>query len=100
MHLHFIGGPYQSTLMSCAQKPLALTRPPQLCGCLKAIIPGACAGEGTYQSYLSQGAPVPAYSGRALAPTVISAAEVGYVTQSGPGLAPSAVSYQEITGPG
>ena len=66
----------------------------------KAIIPGACAGEGTYQSYLSQGAPVPAYSGRALAPTVISAAEVGYVTQSGPGLAPSAVSYQEITGPG
>ena len=63
-------------------------------------ISDAGAGEGTYQSYLSQGAPVPAYSGRALAPTAISAAEVGYVTQSGLGLAPSAVSYQEVTGPG
>ena len=61
---------------------------------------GAAVGEGTYQSYLTKGAPVPAYSGRALAPTAISAAEVGYVTQSGPGLAPSAASYQEVTGPG
>ena len=57
-------------------------------------------GEGTYQSYMSKGAPVPAYSGRALAPTAISAAEVGYMTQSGPGLAPTVVSYQEVTGPG
>ena len=60
----------------------------------------AGAGEGTYQSYLTKGAPVPVYSGRALTPTAISAAEVGYVTQSGPGLAPSAISYQEVTGPG
>lgn len=43
---------------------------------------------------------MPAYSGKALAPTAISAAVVGYVTQSGPSLAPSAVSYQMVTGPG
>ena len=69
-------------------------------GDLLPLTPDAGVGEGTYQSYLTQGASVLAYSGRALAPTAISAAEVGYVTQSGPGLAPSAVSYQEVTGPG
>jgi len=59
-------------------------------------------GGGTYQSYLQGGpgaAPVPAYSG-SLAPTAISATEVGYVAQSGAGLAPSSLSYQEVTGPG